>query len=257
MTVGVVTVQLQLGHFVEPAQTHVCQGQVVVGDRHRPIQAQHLPVPGLGLLEIAAALGARVEGLASEELCGFIFKSKSPSSGMERVKVFTDKGQPVKKGRGIFAGMFMDRFPRIPVEEDGRLNDPKLRENFIEQVFTLKRWRETRARRSCVGNVVDFHSRNKLLLMAHSPKHYTEMGRLVVKAGKRDWDELTAEYGAMLMEGLAVMGRKRSGRGQARQCTPALDGFPEEPPLQRGQGLPKVGWSSWASSRTTGRDLCP
>jgi hypothetical protein len=84
------------------------------------------------------------------------------------------------------------------------------------------------------------------------------MGRLVADAGKRDWDELTAEYGAQLAEGLAVMGCKRSGRGQACERAPAPDGLPEEPPVERGQGLPKVGlpavgWSSWASSRTTGR----
>ena len=71
--------------------------------------------------------------------------------------------------------------------------------------------------------------------------HYTEMGRLVADAGKRDWDELVAEYGAMLMEGLGVMGCKRSGRGQARQRAPAPDGFPEEPPVERRQGLPAVG----------------
>jgi hypothetical protein len=82
--------------------------------------------------------------------------------------------------------------------------------------------------------------------MAHSPKHYTEMGRLVAEAGRQDWEELTAEYGAQLMEGLAVMGCKRSGRGQARQRAPALDGLSEEPPVERRQGLPSVGWSSLA-----------
>jgi hypothetical protein len=78
-----------------------------------------------------------------------------------------------------------------------------------------------------------FHTAHKLTLMAHSPKHYTEMGRLVADAGKRDWDELIAEYGDLLMEGLAVMGCKRSGRGQACERAPALDGVPEEPPFQR------------------------
>ena len=81
----------------------------------------------------------RVRELEKENLCGFIFKSKSPSSGMERVKVYTEKGTPVKKGVGIFAKAFMEHFPLIPVEEDGRLHDPHLRKNFIERIFTLNR----------------------------------------------------------------------------------------------------------------------
>lgn len=81
----------------------------------------------------------RVKELESEGLSGFVFKSRSPSSGMERINVFSDKGQPVKKGVGLFARAFMDNFPDIPVEEDGRLNDPGLRENFIEAIFTLGR----------------------------------------------------------------------------------------------------------------------
>jgi len=86
--------------------------------------------------------------------------------------------------------------------------------------------------------------------------HYTEMGRLVADAGKRDWDELKAEYGVMLVEGHAVMGCKRSGRGQACECPSAPGGVPEGSPVERGQRLPVVGWSFWASSRTTGRGLC-
>ena len=84
----------------------------------------------------------RVSELEKEGLYGFIFKSDSPSSGMERIKVYNEKGMPVKKGVGIFARTFMDHFPLLPVEEEGRLHDPNLRENFIERIFTLKRWRE-------------------------------------------------------------------------------------------------------------------
>jgi len=81
----------------------------------------------------------RVGGLADENLCGFIFKSDSPSCGMERVKVYDDQGMPAKTGVGIFARIFMERFPLLPVEEEGRLHDTGLRENFIERIFTLKR----------------------------------------------------------------------------------------------------------------------
>jgi uncharacterized protein YbbK (DUF523 family) len=84
----------------------------------------------------------RLKALEMEDLCGFIFKCDSPNCGMIRVKVYSDKGMPIKKGVGIFAHMFMERFPRLPVEDDGRLHNPGIRENFIEQIFALRRWRE-------------------------------------------------------------------------------------------------------------------
>lgn len=85
----------------------------------------------------------RVKELAGENLCGFIFKSRSPSSGMERVKVYADTGgAPTKTGVGLFAKEFMTRFPLLPVEDEGRLHDPVLRENFITRIFVLKRWRD-------------------------------------------------------------------------------------------------------------------
>ena len=146
----------------------------------------------------------RLKALEKENLCGFVFKCDSPSSGMVRVKVYNDKGQPEKKGVGIFARAFMDHFPLLPVEDDGRLHNPAIRENFIEQVFTLKRWRETRARRSCVGNVVDFHSRHKLLLMAHSPKHLKAMGQLVAAGKNQPCGDLYQAYETQLLEALRL-----------------------------------------------------
>lgn len=83
----------------------------------------------------------RVRELEKENLCGFIFKKDSPSSGMTRVKVFTDKNQPVKKGVGLFARAFMDHFPLLPVEEDERLHDPMIRENFIDRILTFQNGR--------------------------------------------------------------------------------------------------------------------
>ena len=84
----------------------------------------------------------RVVELEAENLCGFIFKSDSPSCGMERVQVYNEKEMAVTTGVGIFARIFMEHFPLLPVEDEGRLNDPSLRENFIERIFALKRWRE-------------------------------------------------------------------------------------------------------------------
>jgi uncharacterized protein YbgA (DUF1722 family) len=146
----------------------------------------------------------RVVDLEKEDLCGFIFKSNSPSSGMERVRVYDRKGVPVKKGVGIFARVFMDVFPLIPVEDEGRLNDPEIRENFIERIFALKRWRETLARKESRGNLVDFHTRHKLLILSHHPRHYQAMGKLVAKAKDSPLKELYQQYQALLMEALRL-----------------------------------------------------
>ena len=146
----------------------------------------------------------RVKELEKEDLHGFIFKSGSPSSGMIRVKVYTEKGMPVKKGVGMFAREFMARFPLIPAEDDGRLHDAKIRENFIERIFSLRRWRETLTSGRRMGNLVDFHTRNKLLILSHSPKHYKVMGKLVAEGKQMPMKELYAQYEATLMEALTL-----------------------------------------------------
>ena len=146
----------------------------------------------------------RVKELAKEDLCGFIFKSDSPSSGMIRVKVYNEKGMPHKVGVGIFARAFMAQFPLLPVEDDGRLNDPLIRENFILQIFTMKRWRDNLARKQSMGNLVDFHTRNKLLILSHSQKHYRLMGKLVAAGKKMPIKELYNQYQILLMEALKL-----------------------------------------------------
>ena len=146
----------------------------------------------------------RVKELEKEDLHGFIFKSDSPSSGMIRVKVYTEKGMPVKKGVGMFAREFMNHFPLIPAEDDGRLHDPNIRENFIERIFALQRWRQTIANGKKMGNLVDFHTRNKLLILSHSQKHSRLMGKLVAAGKQMPMEELFAEYEALLMEALAL-----------------------------------------------------
>ena len=107
----------------------------------------------------------RVVELEEEELDGFVFKTRSPSSGVERVKVYNEKGTPVIKGVGIFARVFMEHFPLIPVEDEERLHDPGLREHFIERIFVLKGWRHLMARRPTRGKIADFHSKHRLVVM--------------------------------------------------------------------------------------------
>jgi hypothetical protein len=146
--------------------------------------------------------------LAGFVVCVQSYKKDSPSSGLFRVKVYNEHGMAQRNGTGIFPRAMMNRFPLLPVEEEGRLNDVPLRENFIERVFTYYRWTELLKKDPAPGGLVRFHTAHKLTLMAHSPAHYTNMGRLVAKAGGLPWDELTTRYRAMLMEGMAVLGTR-------------------------------------------------
>jgi uncharacterized protein YbgA (DUF1722 family)/uncharacterized protein YbbK (DUF523 family) len=144
----------------------------------------------------------RVTELEKEGLAGFIFKSRSPSSGMERVKVYNDEGMPVLKGTGMFAKEFMNRFPLTPVEDEGRLHDPELRENFIERIFTLKRWRDIKDGKKTAARLVKFHTDNKLLFFAHNEKLYREMGRMVAEAGKNNQEDIFSAYEKMMIDTL-------------------------------------------------------
>jgi uncharacterized protein YbgA (DUF1722 family)/uncharacterized protein YbbK (DUF523 family) len=146
----------------------------------------------------------RMRALEKENLCGFIFKSDSPSSGMIRVKVYNDKGMPEKKGVGVFARAFMEHFPLVPTEDDGRLHDPNIRENFIEQIFALKGWRAVLAAGTNLRNLVDFHTWNKLLVLSHSPQHSRLMGKLVADGKQQPIQELYKDYELMLVEALKL-----------------------------------------------------
>lgn len=145
----------------------------------------------------------KVEKLEVEDICGFIFKKGSPSSGLMRVKVY-GKGGPAKTGRGLFAAAVVKRFPLLPVEEEGRLRDIAIRENFIERVFAWRRWKDFVAGEGKTGNLVEFHTANKLLVMAHSPGVYRELGRLVAHGKEMDRKTLFAEYEKLFMKALAL-----------------------------------------------------
>ncbi len=146
----------------------------------------------------------RVAELEKENLSGFIFKSKSPSSGMERVKVYNDKGMPSQNGVGMFARIFMEHFPLLPVEEEGRLHDPVIRENFIERIFALFRWRQAMAKSRSRRSLIEFHTRHKLLLFAHNEQRYREMGRLVARAKDVPLKDLLEKYQVQLLEVLKL-----------------------------------------------------
>jgi len=146
----------------------------------------------------------KLEALEKEDLCGFIFKSKSPSSGLYRIRVYGGDGKVRKTGTGLFARAFTERFPRIPVEESGRLHDPKLREHFIENVFFLQRWRDFLRGKPSLGGLVDFHTRNKLLLLSRSDARYREMGKLVASGKTFSENALFDAYEEVLLKALQL-----------------------------------------------------
>jgi len=144
--------------------------------------------------------GARLEALAGEDLVAFIFKTKSPSSGMRGVKVYNEAGQSISySGQGLFARAFINRFPDIPVEDEGRLNDPGIRENFIETIFVLQRWREA-MKTGKPADLVAFHSRHKYTFMAHSPEKLKQLGALVARAGTEDFAGIRGRYREIMLE---------------------------------------------------------
>jgi uncharacterized protein YbgA (DUF1722 family)/uncharacterized protein YbbK (DUF523 family) len=151
----------------------------------------------------------RVAALAHDDLCGYILKKDSPSCGMERVKVYGTNTIPSKSGRGLFAEALMRRFPNLPVEEEGRLNDPPLRENFVERVFAYRRVRSLFDARWALGDLVAFHTAHKLQLMAHSPKTYEQLGRLVANAKGVARAALRDRYESHFMVGLAALATRQ------------------------------------------------
>jgi uncharacterized protein YbgA (DUF1722 family)/uncharacterized protein YbbK (DUF523 family) len=140
-----------------------------------------------------AWMGPRLDALSGMNLCGFIFKSRSPSSGLMRVKVYKASGA-ANNGVGVFAAGFTARFPLLPVEEDGRLQDAGLRENFIERIFVMHRWHELEGKQIALKNLMDFHASHKYLLMAHCPKTLKELGALLAHGKAYSLPELYAAY---------------------------------------------------------------
>jgi uncharacterized protein YbgA (DUF1722 family)/uncharacterized protein YbbK (DUF523 family) len=151
----------------------------------------------------------RVAALDAEDLCGYILKKDSPSCGMTRVKVYGGDGPAAKSGVGIFARALLTRYPHLPVEEEGRLEDARLRENFIERVFAFRRLRDLFEARWAIGDLVRFHTAHKLVLLAHSTEAYTRLGRLVAGAKSVDRAALRPEYTAGFMDALKLIATQK------------------------------------------------
>jgi uncharacterized protein YbgA (DUF1722 family)/uncharacterized protein YbbK (DUF523 family) len=132
---------------------------------------------------------------------GFIFKKDSPSCGMERVKVFDDNNVPARTGTGVFAAGIMQQCPQLPIEEEGRLLDPGLRENFIERVFVYYRWQQIEKSLTPAA-LVGFHSQHKFNVLAHDEPAYRRLGRLVADAGTDKFHSIGKSYIEILMQAM-------------------------------------------------------
>jgi len=132
--------------------------------------------------------------IADDDICGFVLKSKSPTCGMERVKVYEENGFSVKNGVGLFAKHIKNLYPYLPVEEEGRLNDAWLKENFLMQIFAYKDLHEFLRKDPSFNDLVEFHTSYKYLIYAKSQEFYKELGNIVANHDKRPIDEVLLEY---------------------------------------------------------------
>ena len=154
---------------------------------------------------LTAYSAKKARALDEEDLCGYVLKKDSPSCGMTRVKVYSGKGPGTRTGVGVFAQALLTRFPQLPVEEEGRLIDPRLRDNFIERVFAYRRLRDLFESRWAAGDLVAFHTAHKLVLLAHSTEAYRTLGRLVAGAKAADRPSLRQRYTAQFMDALTAI----------------------------------------------------
>ncbi len=155
-----------------------------------------------------------------QEICGYILKKSSPSCGMERVKIY-DGTQVRRNGSGIYAAALMKRFPDLPVEEEGRLGDAVLRENFVQRVYVTSHWQALLRNGLSVAALVNFHARHKLILMSHCQKTYRALGPLVAGANRDNLVGLSGEYFHELMSALKI----RATRGNQVNVLQHIQGY--------------------------------
>jgi uncharacterized protein YbgA (DUF1722 family)/uncharacterized protein YbbK (DUF523 family) len=154
---------------------------------------------------VQAFVSERVDTLRADDLCGFVLKKDSPTCGVERVKVYNAHDVPTRSGRGLFAAALRATYPHLPIEEEGRLSDPVLRDNFVERVFAYGRLRQLLRSRWTVGELVCFHTAQKLALLAHAPHHYRTLGRIVAAARSTPRRDVEEAYSHAFMTAFEVI----------------------------------------------------
>jgi len=147
----------------------------------------------------------RIRKLLASDLDGYIFKNNSPTCGIHRINVYNEKGQAARQGTGLFSYRVQQALPLLPIEEEGRLTNDTIRENFFERIFCYQRWKTLLQHKPISRRaIVDFHIRHNCVLLAHSPSHYQRLGQLVAKAREYTPRDLTARYGPLFMDTLKV-----------------------------------------------------
>jgi len=168
------------------------------------------PKSGTDYTEVMKKWSAgRLEELKDSGLHGYILKKDSPSCGLFRTRVYKGDGPASRNGRGLFAGQLVNRFPMLPVEEEGRLRDPKLRENFIGKVFAYQRFGGLISSNPKASDLVAFHASHKLSIMAHDPRAQKQLGQLVAESGRAAMHDLIPQYGQLFMETLSKISTSR------------------------------------------------
>lgn len=192
----------------------------LVGDPAAP-RAVGSREPGLDVTEALAAYGTRM-AQRLDDLSGFILMQRSPSCGMQRVKVYRDNGYPTEGGgSGVFAQAFRATRPDLPMEEEGRLHDPVLRENFVTRVYVCADWDALCRDGLSRGAILDFHARHKYLLMANDPDSYKTLGHLLGDIGQHDPAQFGPHYFSRLMAALG----KCATRGTHSNVLQHLSGY--------------------------------
>jgi uncharacterized protein YbgA (DUF1722 family) len=163
----------------------------------------------------------RTAELEAARLHGYILKKGSPSCGLHRVRVYDERGMAQPSGRGLFAAIVAERLPLLALEEEGRLNDPALRENFFERAYAMQRFARLLEDDPSIDGLVRFHADHKLALMAHSPSGATALGRVVASSRGRSWAALIHDYAS----GMASVLRVLSTRGRHANVLEHLIGF--------------------------------
>jgi uncharacterized protein YbgA (DUF1722 family) len=158
--------------------------------------------PELNVSQPLRSYGKKVAGDINN-LCGFIFKKDSPGCGMERVKVYNDKGMPERSGTGLIARDIIKAHPLLPVEEEGRLNDADLRDNFITRVYVYARWKALVASGLGKSGLLEFHTDHKYLLMSHGTVEYKQLGQLFSDLTRASLADIADSYIARLMQTLS------------------------------------------------------
>lgn len=192
----------------------------LVGDSHNP-RAVGTVTASLDVTDALTAYGQKTAAKLND-LCGYILMQKSPSCGMQRVKVYQDNGHPAEhSGSGLFAAALMRAQPNLPVEEDGRLNDPVLRENFITRVFAYAEWQQLLASGVSLNKLYELHARYKYQLMANSPSNCTALGRLLASNQQLPLDSLANQYFSLFMSTL----KKIANRGSHTNVLQHISGY--------------------------------